>query len=157
MESGQGTEPYAFVEEELCDFPVLIEGAFTYNYRVREGRGVHEQAFFVQNSYSFTETLSANDQYVTVTANKTFNEVRAVPLGNGVFQFTAIDVGIVTFRDADGRVLAREAGAIRGTYIFDTLNDNEPGGVFLNDLGTAYHGRFDDLDAVCAALAPSGQ
>jgi hypothetical protein len=156
VEAERGTFEYDFVDSDLCAFDVQVVGSGRYNFRIREGRGVHEQAFFVHNTFSFNETLSANGAYVTVTAHNTFNEVRAVPLGGGVFQFSDIEAGRLAIHDADGRLLGQEAGVIRGTYTFDTLNDNQPGGVFLSDVEQTLHGRFDDLDAViCAALTPS--
>lgn len=155
VDRDKGSFDYDFVESDLCDFDVYIVGTENYNFRIREGRGKQEQAFFVHNTLSFADTLSANDRHVTVTARQTFNEVRAVPLGGGLFQFSDIRAGRLAVRDADGRLLGQEAGVIRSTYTFDTLNDNEPGGVVIGEIEESRHGRFDDLDAiVCAALEP---
>lgn len=154
VEADKGTFEYDFVDSTLCDFDVRVVGAGSYNYRIREGRNRQQQAFFLHNTFSFTETLSANGRHVTVTARHTINEVRAVPLGGGVFQFSDIFAGRLAVRDASGRLLGQEAGVIRGTYLFDTLNDDEPGGEFLSEVEETLHGRFDDLDGViCAALA----
>jgi hypothetical protein len=152
----KGTFEYDVIESNICDFDVHVVGSAKYNVRIREGRNNREQAFFLHNTFSFTETLSANDRYVTVTARNNFNEVRAVPLGEGLFQFFDIFAGRLAVRDANGRLLGQEAGVVRGTYTFDTLNDDQPGGDVLSEFHLTLHGRFDDLDdAICAALAPS--
>jgi hypothetical protein len=156
VEADKGTFGYDFTESELCDFDVQVVGSGQFSYRIREGRGPDQQAYFLHNTFSFTETLRAGDRYVTVSARTTLNEVRAVPLGDGLFQFLDIFAGRLAVRNADGRLLGHEAGAIRSTYTFDTLNDDQPGGVVVGEIEDTLHGRFDDLDAViCAALAPA--
>jgi hypothetical protein len=155
VEAEKGSFEYDFVESELCAFDVEVVGSGDYNFRLREGRGRQEQAFFVHNTFSFSETLSARGQYVTVTARQTFNEVRAVPLGDGIFQFSDITAGRLAVRDGSGRLLGQEAGVVRTTYTFDTLNDGEPGGEVIGEVEETLRGRFDDLDSViCAALEP---
>jgi hypothetical protein len=155
VESDRGPFEYEEINSDLCDFDVEVVGAGRFNFRIREGRGKREQAFFVHNTYSFAETLSANGRSVTVTARQTFNEVQAVPLGGGLFEFTDITAGRFAVRDADGRLLGQEAGVVRSTYTFDTLSDNEPGGEVIGEVTQTQRGRFDDLDsAICAALAP---
>jgi hypothetical protein len=156
-ESYRGSFDYDFTEEDLCDFDVEVAGVRRYNFQVREGKNSREQAFFVRNTFQINETLSANDRSVTFSERRTFNEVQAMPLGDGVFQFSDVFAGRIAVRDARGRVLAHEAGVIRTTYTFDTLSDDEPGGNVIGEVEETVRGRFgDDIDAaICAALAPS--
>jgi hypothetical protein len=90
-----------------------------------------------------------------VIGRETLNEVRAVPLGEGLFQFSDVSVGRLAVLDADGRLLGQEAGVIRRTYTFDTLSDDEPDGEVVGEIEQTWHGNFDDLDAIiCPALQP---
>lgn len=158
VESGKGSFEYDFTEEDLCAFDVDVVGSGQFNYRIRQGKNQHDQAFFLHNTFSLHETLTANGRYVTVSERRTFNETRAVPLGDGLFQFFDIFAGRFTVRGEDGKLLGHHAGVIRGTYTFDTLSDDEPGGEFLSEVEETFHGRFDDdVDAIiCAALSPTG-
>ena len=47
-----------------------------------------------------------------------------------------------TIRDMSGRVVSRDRGVIRTTCLFDTLGDDTPGGVFLDELGVAVPDRI---------------
>jgi hypothetical protein len=155
VEADRGTFSYEEIDEELCGFEIEIVGSVTFNYRIRQGKQRHDQAYFFHGVRSFEEQLSVGDRYVTVSFRGTFNETRAVPLGDGLFQFSDVEAVSLTIRDADGRVLAREAGVIRSTYTFDTLNDDAPGGEVIGGIDSTFHGRFDDADAaICAALVP---
>jgi hypothetical protein len=157
VESGKGSFDYGFTETELCAFDVEVTGSGTFNFRIRQGKNTRDQAFFLQNVETFDEQLTAGDAYVTVSARGTFNETRAIPLGDGVFRFHDLWAGTFTLRDADGGLLVREAGVIRRTYTFDTLNDDEPGGEVIGEVEETLHGRFsEDADAIIrAALEPS--
>jgi hypothetical protein len=154
VEADRGTFSYEEIDEELCGFEIEIVGSGSFQYRIREGKQRHDQAYFLQARQTFEERITAGDRYVTVSFRGTFNETRAVPLGDGVFQFSDVEAVSLTVRGADGRVLGREAGAIRSTYTFDTLNDDAPGGEVIGDVDRTFHGRFDDLDdIICDALA----
>lgn len=49
-----------------------------------------------------------------------------------IFKFTFVETGqAFVVEDSDGGVVARNRGALRVTYLFDTLGDGEPGGVSL--------------------------
>ena len=60
-----------------------------------------------------------------------------------------------------GRIVSRDRGVIRETYLFDTLGDATPGGLFLETLGLRVSGPhpllpggFFDGDAFCAIVRP---
>lgn len=155
VESDRGTYTYDFTDD-FCGFDVDVVGSGSFHLRIREGKNRQQQAYFLHVVDTWDERLTAGDSYVTLTARLTFNETRAVPLGDGLFRFSDVQALSVTVRGADGRVLAREAGVTRSTYDFDTLNDDAPGGEIIGDVDRSFHGRFDDIDAaICDALAPA--
>jgi hypothetical protein len=53
---------------------------------------------------------------------------------------------------AGGHDQRGEDGQIRRTFLFDTLGDDTPGGVFVELLTGRFSGRFGGIDT-CAALA----
>ena len=59
--------------------------------------------------------------------------------------------------DASGRVLLRDRGAIRETYLFDTEGDAVPGGIFLEKLSlrvSGPHPGFVTDEEFCAVITP---
>jgi hypothetical protein len=155
VESDRGTYTYEFTDD-FCGFDVDVVGSGSYDLRIREGKNRQQQAYFLHVVDTWEERLTAGDRYVTVTFRVTVNETRAVPLGDGLFRFSDVVAVSAAVRDADGRVLAREAGAVRSTYDFDTLSDDAPGGEIIGDVERTFHGRFDDIGAaICDALAPA--
>jgi hypothetical protein len=150
-------DPYSFAEE-ICGIEVQIEGTATGHGRVRLGKGKLASAFFEHTNVAFSETwTAANGSFVTVTGRSVFNEVKAVPLGDNVFRFSAIEAG-QPFRlyDAQGNLLLRDRGVIRFGLIFDTLGDATPGGVVVEELEPSVRGPhpgFDD-ETLCPVLVP---
>ena len=56
-----------------------------------------------------------------------------------------------------GRVVLRDRGVIRETYLFDTLGDDTPGGMYIEQLGlrvSGPHPLFVDEDAFCTVVRP---
>jgi hypothetical protein len=156
IESDRGTYTYDFTDDELCGFPVDGVGSGSYHLRIREGKNRQQQAYFLHVVDTWEERLTAGDRYVTLSFRVTFKETQAVPLGDGLFRFSDVAAVSGTLRAADGRVLAREAGAVRTTYDFDTLNDDAPGGEIIGGVDETFHGRFDDFGtAICDALDPA--
>jgi hypothetical protein len=157
IERGGDDYEYQFTDDEFCGFELEVTGEGTFDYRIREGKNRLDQTFFLHVVDHWTETVTAGDRSITLSFRLMFRDVRAVPLGDGLFRFSDVEAGTVVVRDADGEPIAREAGAVRATYVFDTLNDDQPGGDLIGEVDRTFHGRFDDLDAViCRALDPSG-
>ena len=66
---------------------------------------------------------------------------RATPLGGTIFEFEAVEAGQpFVIEDAEGNVVVRDRGALRHRIVFDTLGDDEPGGVVLEEFDSAVHG-----------------
>jgi hypothetical protein len=151
-------EPYSF-EETICGIDVQIEGTVTGFGQDRTGKGKQASAFLSHINFSYSETWTAVDtgKFVTVTGNANSNDVKAVPLGGTVFRFTSIEAG-QPFRlyDSEGHLVLRDRGVIRFTFDFDTLGDQTPGGVFIQDLEPSVRGPhpgFEDA-TLCPVLVP---
>jgi hypothetical protein len=55
--------------------------------------------------------------------------------------------------DADGKVVLRDRGVIRNTYLFDTLGDGQTGGSFVEELKFVVRGPHPSFDADQCAIA----
>jgi hypothetical protein len=150
-------DPYSF-EEEICGIEVEIEGTASGHGHVRTGKGKLATAFFGHLNFAFSETwTAANGKSVTVTGKATMQEVKAVPLGDNLFRFTAIEAG-QPFRlyDSQGNLLLRDRGVIRSRVVFDTLGDATPGGVVVQELEPRVRGPHPGFfdETLCPVLVP---
>ena len=83
-----------------------------------------------------------------------YHDLRATPLGGGVYEVTAIETGQpFVIEDPSGRVVLRDRGAVRGTYVFDTLGDGQPGGDVLAVTDVVVHGPHPSLDDAFCEIA----
>lgn len=118
-----------------CGFVVEVDVTFSGRVLIREGTHRTDSAYFVHDSFQYTETQSANGKFFTISGNALFHETRAVPLGGNLFEFHAIEAGQpFVVRDMEGDVLLRDRGVIRRTVVFDTEGDEEPGGIFIGPM-----------------------
>lgn len=137
-------------DPECADVDVSVD----YDYRgvssVRVAPGTDGQAFFLKDTYRFSETWSAASTgkvLFTIRGHYRFQEVKAervskrdVPrdlippegLVGPVYRFTSVEVGADKVRDARGRTLYRTAGVVVFKNLFDTLGDRAPGGTSLS-------------------------
>jgi hypothetical protein len=150
-------EPYSF-QDEICGIEVQVEGTVTGTITLRTGKGKLATAFFEHDNLAFSETwTAASGRFVTVTGNPNFNEVKAVPLGGNLFRFTAVEAG-QPFRlyDSQGNLLLRDRGVIRFTAVFDTLGDDIPGGVLIEELEPSVRGPHPGFadETLCPVLVP---
>jgi hypothetical protein len=150
-------EPYSF-SAEICGIEVQIEGTASGHGRIRTGKGKLATAFFEQLNVDYSETwTAANGSFVTVTGNFLSNEVKAVPLGGNLFRFTAVQAG-QPFRlyDSQGNLLLRDRGAIRFSFVFDTLGDDAPGGIVIEEFEPSVRGPHPGFfdETLCPVLVP---
>jgi hypothetical protein len=149
--------PYAF-EEVQCGIEVQVEGTVSGHVSLRAGKGDKATAFFEHDVIAYRETwTAANGRFVTVTGKSSFNDVKAVPLGDNLFRFTLVEAG-QPFRlfDAQGTLLIRDRGGVHFTIVFDTLGDAVPGGIVVEQLEPSVRGPhpgFDDA-TLCPVLTP---
>ena len=149
--------PYAS-EDLRCGIDVQVEGAASGIINLRVGKGDKATAFFEHDVIAYRETwTAANGRSVTVSGKASFNDVKAVPLGDNLFRFTLVEAG-QPFRlvDSQGDLLIRDRGSLRFTIVFDTLGDDTPGGIVVEELEPRVRGPhpgFDDA-TLCPVLTP---
>jgi hypothetical protein len=149
--------PYAF-EDVQCGIEVQVQGTASGLINLRTGKGDKATAFFEHDVIAYRETwTAANGRFVTVTGKSSFNDVKAVPLGDNLFRFTLVEAG-QPFRlfDSHGNLLIRDRGGVHFTIVFDTLGDGTPGGVVVEELEPSVRGPhpgFDDA-TLCPVLVP---
>ena len=130
---------------------------------VRVGKHDLTTAFLGMENYAGTGTLTneANGNFVTVEHNGLLHDTKATLVSGTTFRFETIESGQpIRIRDMTGRVVARDRGVIRETYLFDTLGDDTPGGQYLERLRlevsgphSMFFGDFDEA-AFCAVVRP---
>jgi hypothetical protein len=149
--------PYEF-DEVQCGIEVHVEGTVSGHVSLRAGKGDKATAFFEHDVIAYRETwTAANGRFVTATGKSSFNDVKAVALGDDLFRFTLVEAG-QPFRvlDAQGDLLIRDRGGVRFTIVFDTLGDDIPGGIVVEELEPSVRGPhpgFDDA-TLCPVLVP---
>jgi hypothetical protein len=138
---------------------VLVSGVA----HVRVGKGDLTTAFFGIDNHRVTETLTneANGNFVVLEHNEVVHDTQATHVSGSIFMFTTIVAGqSILIRDMTGRVVSRDSGVMRETYLFDTLGDDTPGGLYLEQLGLLVSGRHPlfpgifNEDAFCAIMRP---
>jgi hypothetical protein len=153
--SAQGTVRERFREvpewsfTEDCGFPVQVTGAGTALIILREGKNKDEGAFPVLNRFEYSETWTnlATGQWFVIRGHVLFNEVEATHVEGSIFQFRFVEAGQpFVVEDSDGNVVERNRGSVRGTYLFDTQGDDQPGGEFIADLELRIAGPHPGLD-----------
>ncbi len=81
---------------------------------------------------TFTERGTGN--FFTASASGRFRELqpRVISTDENIVTYVTKDPGaLYNVYDSDGTLLARDRGAVTERYVFDTLGDSQPGGVFL--------------------------
>ena len=134
--------PYTFSYDD-CGFQVEVEGVASGQFRLRTGKGDQASAFFARDTFSYREVhtnLETGLSFV-VRGHGVFNEVRATPLGGTLFAFEAVEAGQpFVIEDAEGNVVVRDRGALRHRIVFDTLGDDVPGGIVIEEFESSVHG-----------------
>jgi hypothetical protein len=154
------SQPYSD-DFDACGFSIHVEGLAAGNARTRAGKRDLDTAFFGLDNYEYRETWTntANGRSFTIWGNGIIRDVSATPVSGSVFQFTTVESGRpFNISDASGRVLVRDRGAIRRTYLFDTEGDDAPGGIFLDVLEERVSGPHPAFsmseDEFCAVVTP---
>ena len=149
------SEPYSFSYDD-CGFDVDVEGTSSGHFRIRAGKGKTDTAFFALDNYSFTETQTNPEtgEFVTITANAVFNEIRAKRVEGSIFEFWATEAGQFRLYDSDGRLVARDRGSVRFHILFDTEGDDVPGGILIEEFPPEVHGPHPGFDDFCGLITP---
>jgi hypothetical protein len=149
VDSGHFSGSELGVHEELCGLAVVRDSVFSGSFRIRMGKGSDDQAFFQRLSVKATDTFTnpANGESFSIETNSHQNEVKATRIAGNVFEFTMIESGQpFVLRDGAGRIVLRDRGNIRSSFTFDTLGDNQPGGIVLDETVLRVSGPHPGFD-----------
>ena len=141
-----GTDAWSYDD---CGPEVGVTAEFGGVFRIRAGKGDAESAFFVADNYWYRETHVRGDgKTAVIEGDGVYNELTAVNVSGSVFEFRTINAGKpFTMSDGEGNVLLRDRGVLEVTFLFDTLGDDTPGGVFVDLVDVSAHGQFPGLEA----------
>jgi hypothetical protein len=134
------SDTYSFGYDD-CGFPVDGTGQVSGLDQLRVLPG--GQAFLDLNRQSFREVHTNVDtgKWFVVRGHSLYHEIRGTQVEGNIYEFTAIQAGQpFVIEDSSGRVVVRDRGVIRETYLFDTLGDGVPGGEFLGYTSIVVHG-----------------
>lgn len=144
---------------EICGLEIHHTVEFSGWYRIREGKNRSDDAFFLSDHYSALDTFTNldNGKYLTISHDGVIQDIKATRVDGSIFEFVTHEVGQpYVVRDMNGRVVLRDRGAIAVTYLFDTLGDDVPGGVWIEDLDVRisgpHPGWFLTPEDECAGL-----
>ena len=124
---------------------------------IRTGKGKDASAFFAREQSTGHEVWTdavTGDVLLVIDWRDQIHDVKATRLNGSVFQFTTTQVGQpFTVRDGDGNLLVHDRGLIAFTYTFDTLGDDVPGGVFVDEVDVRIAGPHPGFDLdLCTLL-----
>ena len=155
-------EHYSFsvsFQSVFCGVSVREDITGSGIFQVRVGKNRLTSAFFGIDNYETTSTLTneANGNFVVIEGNGVVHDTKGTLVSGTIFKFTTIDAGqTFTIRDMTGQVVSRNRGVVKETYLFDTLGDETPGGLYLEQLGllvSGPHPIFDEA-SFCAIVRP---
>ena len=132
----------------------------TVSNMIRDANGRTDgQFFFYGETYTFRETFTdrSTGNFFTASASGRFRELqpRVISTDENIVTYITKDSGaLYNVYDSDGTLLARDRGTVTERYVFDTLGDSQPGGIFLSEEVVSSKGLFqsEDLD-FCALLS----
>jgi hypothetical protein len=117
------------------------------------------QFFYAQDNYQYRDVITnpATGEFVIVRGNGIIKEIQPRQMEGSVFTFLTHEAGQpFVVEDSSGRVVLRDRGMITLSYVFDTLGDSAPGGVFLEDpvvvRVSGPHPGFEEAFDFCALL-----
>ena len=145
--------------DDFCGMTVQHDFSFTDRVQIRVGKGDLDDAFFGHDNYEYRDVFTnpGTGLSMSVSGNGIIRDVKATHVSGTIFRFTTTDSGQqFVIRDDGGRVVLRDRGSIRETYLFDTEGDHTPGGIFLESLSlrvSGPHPGFDLTDEEFCALA----
>lgn len=154
-EKGHYSDTFSFSYDN-CGFEVEVAEEFSGVFRIREGKGKDDGAFFAHDNYAYRQVHTNPDtgEFFVVTGDANFNETRATRVAGNVFEFDSVDAGQpFTVTDSDGNVILRDRGVVRETIQFDTKGDDVPGGTFVKEVSFASGGPHPGLDFGCEQIA----
>jgi hypothetical protein len=134
------------------------ESTFSGRFMLKDATPATDgQFFYFESRVTYTDVMTNPETgaFFTVTGSSLFKEAQARRVTGTVFTYRTIEAGqpfVVT--DMTGKVIVRDVGLIETSYVFDSLGDNAPGGVQLEDPTLVRvagpHPGFEDTFDFCA-------
>jgi hypothetical protein len=127
--------------DDSCGFTLVVDVTFQSRTLLRVDKG--GQAFLEHTNFDVTETVTnpATGGRFFIEHHSLYHEIKATHVQGTVYEFVAVEAGQpFVIKNAAGRVVSRDRGVIRHTFLFDTLGDSQPGGIFLVELSDDVHG-----------------
>jgi hypothetical protein len=137
-----------------------VESTFSGRVMIKDATPTTDgQFFYFQDNYQYRDVITNPEtgEFVVVRGNAIFKEVQPRQEEGTVFTFLTHEAGQpFVVEDSSGRVVLRDRGMITLSYVFDTLGDSEPGGVFLEDpvvvRVSGPHPGFEEAFDFCALI-----
>jgi hypothetical protein len=152
--------PYAGTDSFTeCD-RFQVESTFSGRAMIKDATPATDgQFFYAQDNYQYRDVITnpATGEFVIVRGNGIIKEIQPRQMEGSVFTFLTHEAGQpFVVEDSSGRVVLRDRGMITLSYVFDTLGDSAPGGVFLEDpvvvRVSGPHPGFEEAFDFCALL-----
>lgn len=146
-----GRFPASFVDTvDDCGFEGIVhtfDGVLVYKLRTIVDNGDRQWLFQGNSHVTETFTNPVNGRWFTLKSNVNHRETDGHHVSGTIWEFSTMGSGAsFTVIDANGRVVYRDSGTYRTTFLFDTVGDDQPGGELLSEELTDLNGRFADID-----------
>jgi hypothetical protein len=149
------------IPDVICGVTVRHDFSGSGMYHLRVGKGDLDTLFFGIDNYESMSTLTneANGNFVQIEHNGVAHDIKGTLVEGSIFKATTIEAGQpIRIRDMTGRIVVRERGVIRVTYLFDTQGDHTVGGVYIEQLDLQVKGPhplvLDFDNEFCAIVRP---
>jgi hypothetical protein len=114
------------IDETICDHDFHIEGAYRELF-FQKLRGAEPVPVFQDKFFSHEVLLDAEGNGLILDRNSLSKDVRLTRLSGGLYRFTDIAAGQVeTWRTLSGRVVQRNVGLLKVSFLVDTQDDADP-------------------------------
>ena len=148
---------WAFIDafsDEYCGIEVDFDVAASGRVMVRADRP-GSTAFLATNQFEWREVITnpENGKSLTQRGKVNYREVKATPVGDGVYLFRAHSPGQpFVIENQAGKVVYRESGLLIFEILYDTFGDDQPGGEELSFEMVGMRGYPGALDDVCGVV-----
>ena len=137
-----------------------VESTFSGRIMIKDANASTDgQFFYLQDNYQYRDVITNPDtgEFVVVRGNAIYKELQPRQVEGTVFTFLTHEAGQpFVVEDMSGRVVLRDRGMITLSWVFDTLGDSEPGGIFLEDpvvvRVSGPHPGFEEAFDFCALI-----
>jgi hypothetical protein len=117
--------------------------------RLEDATAQTDYQFFYLTIFNNFHTVITNPDtgaWISEGRATEFKEQDARLLYDDVFSYETVDRGTYVVQDSDGNTVFRDRGTVVTSYVYDSLGDSQPGGVYLEDpveLSNTWDQTFD--------------